>query len=107
MRKRQIKKWISRYIKPELAGLRVTDRLNNVLETETSGEMVAVCTNHSIVDGWIKPEGCRPRRDYNIRQAIKRTGKTIREIKETHKYVLLRCRPEAYVKGFYMRLITE
>lgn len=116
-KRRVIKKWINRYITPEINNLPTTNyrgfEIKNV-EVQEDGLFKIVIVehvgeNHTIVDGYKKREGDKAILDSNKLACCKRTAQLIRQIKATHRHVYVRMKPglELWNKSIYMRLITE
>lgn len=117
MKKRLIKKWVNRYIKPLVKDLpHVKTFATNIYESgikewddEGPGEeIIVVCQRqHIIRNGYVTPEGTIAPRGNGMRNNIKRTGEVVETILRNHNHVLLRMGPGVKSGRVYLRLITE
>jgi hypothetical protein len=118
VKRRVIKKWMNRYIIPEIKGLPIAKYRVFFVESETGKEIhdeseinslkAQVINNaYKIIDGHIVPEGNLVKRERNKRQAFERTAQIIREIKQNHRYVFVRSYPEYRFGYLRIRLLTE
>lgn len=106
MKKRLVKKWLSRYINPVIKDLPKT---NEWCAIESDGDKRTVyANNHTVINGkeveeggyWYTPV-------YSIRLEIKKTGEKLKEIVDKHKHVYHRIGPEIRGNTVRVRLITE
>lgn len=111
-KRRVVKKWINRYITPEIKDLpRTMERVNYIPHPSvplTDKHVQIIARNHTIINGHIFSEGGY-RRYYqsNKLKSIKDTAIAIQYIKFRHTHVLLRERPNYRYGRIRLRLITD
>lgn len=110
MKKRLIKKLISKHLNPLIKGMEKANSYSYISIEDIGNGMYqqrAFDNNHSLWDGYKAGEGRKLHPRVGIKNGILRTAKAINEIKNTYEVVILRIMPELSNGRIYCRLITE
>lgn len=105
MKRRLIKKWISRYLKPQLEGLPKIE--SYAVDIILGREVVYERESHVFIDGYGRGEGERARLGHTGWLNFKRQGEAIQRVKEAHQHVYVRIPHRTRGKHVYTRLVTE
>lgn len=100
---------MKRYVDPLIRDIPTTDkRMNEFREKEEQYFRITIIdNNHTIINGHVVTEGCRPPFETNKHVAVKRTVETVTRILNDYNHPLIRIKPEMSYGSIYMRIITE
>jgi hypothetical protein len=107
MKRRVIKKNVSRFITPLIKDLPRTVMRGWEVDNGDGTLTYFEGKNHSIRNGFVTPEGTITPNGGSIILSIKRTAESIKKIRSEYSQVFLRIGPEYNRGRIYMRLITE